>query len=69
IAAPNVLARFDAVEIEAGTATEALAPGLAALGFSVKTGAMTSGVQAVAITPEGLIGAADPRREGVAIGE
>lgn len=69
IAAPNVLARFDAVEIEAGTAAEALAPGLAALGFSVKTGAMTSGVQAVAITPEGLIGAADPRREGVAIGE
>lgn len=69
IAAPNVLARFDAVEIEAGTAAEALAPRLAALGFSVKTGAMTSGVQAVAITPEGLIGAADPRREGVAIGE
>lgn len=69
IAAPNVLARFDAVEIEAGTAAEALAPGLAALGFSVKAGAMTSGVQAVAITPEGLIGAADPRREGVAIGE
>ena len=69
IAAPNVLARFDAVEIEAGTAAEALAPGLAALGFNVKTGAMTSGVQAVAITPDGLVGAADPRREGVAIGE
>ncbi|WP_425105428.1 gamma-glutamyltransferase [Ancylobacter sp.] len=69
IAAPNVLARFDAVEIEAGTAAEALAPGLAALGFSVKVGAMTSGVQAVAITPQGLLGAADPRREGVAIGE
>lgn len=69
IAAPNVLARFDAVEIEAGTAAEALAPGLAALGFRVKVGAMTSGVQAVAITPQGLLGAADPRREGVAIGE
>ncbi|MBS9478631.1 gamma-glutamyltransferase [Ancylobacter radicis] len=69
IAAPNVLARFDAVEIEAGTAAEGLAPELKALGFEVKTAPMTSGVQAVAITPDGLIGAADPRREGVAIGE
>lgn len=69
IAAPNVLARFNAVEIEAGTAAETLAPGLSELGFTVKTGPMTSGVQAVAITPQGLIGAADPRREGVAIGE
>lgn len=69
IAAPNVLARFDAVEIEAGTPAEALAPELKALGFEVKTAPMTSGVQAVAITPDGLIGAADPRREGVAIGE
>ncbi|TCK28886.1 gamma-glutamyltransferase 1 [Ancylobacter aquaticus] len=69
IAAPNVLARFDAVEIEAGTAAEGLAPGLKQLGFEVKTMPMTSGVQAVAITPGGLIGAADPRREGVAIGE
>lgn len=69
IAAPNVLARFDAVEIEAATPAEELAPGLAALGFPVKTLPMTSGVQAVAITPQGLVGAADPRREGVAIGE
>lgn len=69
IAAPNVLARFDAVEIEAGTPALALEPGLRALGFAVKTAPMTSGVQAVAITPDGLVGAADPRREGVAIGE
>lgn len=69
IAAPNVLARFDAVEIEAGSAAEALEPGLRALGFQVKAAPMTSGVQAVSIGPEGLAGAADPRREGVAIGE
>ncbi|MBB3771910.1 gamma-glutamyltranspeptidase/glutathione hydrolase [Angulomicrobium tetraedrale] len=69
IAAPNVLARFDAVEIEQGTAAEALTPALKQLGFQVRATPMTSGVQAVAITPDGLVGAADPRREGVAIGE
>lgn len=69
IAAPNVLARFSAVEIEAGTTADELAPGLKGLGFEVKIMPMTSGVQAVSIGPEGLVGAADPRREGVAIGE
>ncbi|MCJ8142376.1 gamma-glutamyltransferase [Ancylobacter sp. A5.8] len=69
IASPNVLARFDAVEIEEGTAAVRLAPALEALGFTVKQAPMTSGVQAIGITPEGLTGAADPRREGVAIGQ
>ena len=69
IAAPNVLARFSAIEIEAGTKAEELAPGLKGLGFEVKVMPMTSGVQAVSIGPDGLTGAADPRREGVAIGE
>ncbi|QJP17209.1 gamma-glutamyltransferase [Starkeya sp. ORNL1] len=69
VAAPNVLARFDAVEIEKGTSAEALEPGLKALGFPVKSAEMTSGVQAIAIGEGELTGAADPRREGIAIGE
>jgi gamma-glutamyltranspeptidase/glutathione hydrolase len=69
IAAPNVLARFGPVEIEAGTAAEALAPALEAMGFKTKSVDMTSGVQAIEITGDGLVGAADPRREGVVIGE
>ncbi|QIB32735.1 gamma-glutamyltransferase [Ancylobacter pratisalsi] len=69
IAAPNMLARFDAVEIEQGSTAMSLEPEMRQLGFEVKTAPMTSGVQAVAIGPEGLSGAADPRREGVAIGE
>jgi gamma-glutamyltranspeptidase/glutathione hydrolase len=69
VAAPNVLARFNAVEIEKGTSAEALEPGLKALGFPVKSAEMTSGVQAIAIGEGALTGAADPRREGIAIGE
>ncbi|GAB4066051.1 gamma-glutamyltransferase [Ancylobacter sonchi] len=69
IAAPNVLARFDTVEVEQGTPAEALEPKLTALGYKVKKAPMTSGVQAVLIGPDGLTGAADPRREGAVIGE
>ncbi|WP_029352410.1 gamma-glutamyltransferase [Bosea sp. 117] len=69
IAAPNVLARFDAVEVEKGSSAEALVPELKQLGFPVTSAEMTSGVQAVLIAPDGLTGAADPRREGLAIGE
>ncbi|MCS0493788.1 gamma-glutamyltransferase [Ancylobacter sp. MQZ15Z-1] len=69
IAAPNVLARFNAVEIEEGSGAQALEPALRGLGFEVRAMPMTSGVQAVEIGPDGLTGAADPRREGVAIGE
>ncbi|MCK0209306.1 gamma-glutamyltransferase [Starkeya koreensis] len=69
IAAPNVLARFKALEIEQGTPAEAMMPALKAFGFDVKTLPMTSGVQAVSIGEGRLVGAADPRREGMAIGE
>jgi gamma-glutamyltranspeptidase/glutathione hydrolase len=30
---------------------------------------MNSGVHAIAVTPDGLEGGADPRREGVALGD
>jgi gamma-glutamyltranspeptidase / glutathione hydrolase len=30
---------------------------------------MTSGIQAIVVTPEGFAGGADSRREGVAIGD
>jgi len=69
IAAPNVLSRFGPVEIEAGTAATTMKPALEAMGFAVKEMEMSSGVQAIAIGPDGLVGAADPRREGVAVGE
>ncbi len=69
VSRPHVINRNGAVDLEEGTAAEALKPGLEALGHEVKIRALTSGLHAIAVTPGGYAGAADPRREGVALGE
>ncbi|MBB3978135.1 gamma-glutamyltranspeptidase/glutathione hydrolase [Rhizobium azooxidifex] len=69
VAMPHLLNRFGTFEIEAGTDAEKLAGPLQALGYEVKIGDMSSGLHAIEITKEGLKGSADPRREGVAVGE
>ena len=68
IAAPNVGSRNGDTELEQGSAAEALAPALRALGHPVSVHAMVSGSQAILVAPGGLQGGADPRREGVALG-
>ncbi len=69
LAAPHVLSTGDAVELEADTPAALLGSALAARGQKVVVRPLLSGSAAIAITPEGLAGAADPRREGVALGE
>ncbi len=59
----------EAVVLEAGAAPEGLAAALRALGHRVEEAEMTSGLAIVRITPQGLEGGADPRREGVAAGD
>ena len=61
--------RNGATELEAGTELEALAPALKALGHDVKIRALTSGLHAIRASADGLEGGADPRREGVALGQ
>ena len=67
---PNFGSRNRTTELEAGTAAEDLAPQLRARGHAVRVLPMSSGVHVIAITPgKGLSGGADPRREGVALGD
>src|SRR5690606_37406329 len=69
IALPNLGSRNRKTELERGTALEALAPGLAAMGHTVEVLEATSGVQGILIENGRLMGGADPRREGLALGD
>lgn len=64
---PNIIARGETVRVEIGRAQgPKLADTLEALGYPVKRReGENSGLHVIEVTPAGLIGAADPRREGV----
>jgi gamma-glutamyltranspeptidase / glutathione hydrolase len=66
---PNISNRGTAVVVERGPATEKLRQGLAELGHVVQQSDFNSGLAGIVVTPQGLTGAADPRREGVALGD
>ena len=68
VAMPHLVNRFGTYDVEAGTEAEALSEGLTALGFEVNARDLTSGLHLIAVG-EGLQGGADPRREGIALGE
>jgi gamma-glutamyltranspeptidase/glutathione hydrolase len=56
-------------ELEKSSEAESWKPALEAKGHEVRLIDMTSGIQAIVKTPEGYLGGADGRREGVAIGD
>ncbi len=64
---PNVVARGDTVRVETARAPEWLSPALIESQHQVEESAgETSGIHSVLVLPDGtLLGAADPRREGV----
>ncbi len=65
----HLLNRFGIYDLEEGSEAADLAAPLEALGYEVRLGAQTSGLHAISLGPDGLLGGADPRREGVALGE
>ena len=65
----NFGSRNGPTELEKGTEAEAWKAALEAKGHEIRLLEMTSGTQAIVKTPEGFLGGADGRREGVAIGD
>ena len=72
-AAATALVNFGSIEkaalLEPGAEWDALATSLTAMGHEVRRVPLTSGEHVIAVTPDGLEGGADPRREGVALGD
>lgn len=69
IALPNHVNKNAHTELEKGTTVEKLKSGLVALGHEVRVRPKTSGLHGIYVRSNGLEGGADPRREGVAIGD
>lgn len=66
---PHFINRNGRTDLEKGTRAEALAPALVVLGHDVNVRELTSGLHGIAAGGDGLTGGADPRREGVALGD
>ena len=66
---PNHVVKGGRIDLERGTALEAMAPKLRALGHNVRVRPLTSGIQGIALGDGVLTGGADPRREGLVLGD
>jgi gamma-glutamyltranspeptidase/glutathione hydrolase len=66
---PHALNRNGATELEEGTPLFSLVGPLQAMGHEVAQRNLESGLALIRVTPRGLEGGADPRREGVALGD
>jgi len=68
VSMPHFVDRFGTVDIESPANNQGLVHQLEALGHVVKVRELNSGLHAILITANGLVGGADPRREGVVLG-
>ncbi len=66
---PNLAKNFGTLELEVETPAEQLKAELEQRGHKVKVRSLTSGIQGIVISSGGLVGGADPRREGLVLGE
>ena len=69
VSIPHAINRFGTYDLEKGTSLEAMVAPLEELGFKVNLRSLNSGLHAISIGENGLFGGADPRREGIAIGQ
>ena len=68
LALPHAVNRFGTYDLEAGTSAEGLSEALTDMGYEVNVRDLTSGLHAIRIGDD-LQGGADPRREGIALGD
>ena len=68
LALPHAVNRFGTYDLEEGTAMAEQQQALEAMGYETGVRDLNSGLHAIEIG-ETLKGAADPRREGIALGE
>lgn len=64
---PKITNRNNVTTLERGTAAQALQPVLEAKGHDVRIRDLNSGLHAIELTKDGLVGGADPRREGLVL--
>lgn len=69
INAGHMVDRNGATDLKQGTEAAALAEALRGLGHEVNARDLNSGLHAIHLPGAGLVGAADPRRKGVALGD
>ncbi len=70
VAAPHLVNRFGAYDLEEGTSATELEGPLQEIGYETEVRDLTSGLHAIAVGEDGtLTGGADPRREGIALGD
>lgn len=65
---PNLNNGFGTLELEEGTHLANLQANLEGMGHKVRVRSLESGIQGIVVTPAGLRGGADPRREGLVLG-
>ena len=69
VAMPHLVNRFGTYDLEEDTTAADLRGPLEEMGFETEVRDLTSGLHAIAIEEGGLRGGADPRREGIALGD
>jgi len=66
---PHLVNRFGTYDLEAGSKATRFKPALEKMGFQVNIQDLNSGLHAILFKDGKLIGGADPRREGIALGD